>query len=101
MVSVQGNVEVRTGNGGYLPVGTGHVVRQGDMIRTRSLANAALTFFDESLVVLESGTELEILELRALPNGSIAATLRQTAGSTWHVVSHQASTRYAVTTPTS
>src|SRR6185436_5196891 len=66
----QGNVDVRTGNGGYTPVGTGYVVRQGDTVRTRSLANAALTFFDESVVVLESGTELEIVELRSLSNGS-------------------------------
>lgn len=97
----QGNVDVRTGSGAYAPAGTGSVLRQGDAIRTRSLASAALTFFDESIVVLEAGTELEIVELRALSNGSIAATLRQTSGSTWHVVSHQSSTRYAVTTPTS
>src|SRR5687767_13852708 len=95
----QGNVDVRTASGAYAPAGTGTVLRQGDTIRTRSLANAALTFFDESIVVLESGTELEIVELRAQPNGTIAATLRQTSGSTWHVVSHQSSTRYAVTTP--
>ncbi|MGH2491686.1 MAG: response regulator, partial [Candidatus Limnocylindria bacterium] len=97
----QGNVDVRTGNGAYTAAGTGYVVRQGDTIRVRALANAALTFFDESVVVLESGTELEIVELRALSNGAIAATLRQTSGTTWHVVSPQSSTRYAVTTPTS
>jgi DNA-binding NarL/FixJ family response regulator len=96
----QGNVDVRTGSGAYAPVSTGYVVRQGDTIRTRSLANAALTFFDESVAVLEPGTELEIVELRALSNGAIAATLRQTAGTTWHVVTHESSTRYAVTTPT-
>jgi len=96
----QGNVDVRTGNGAYAPVGTGYVVRQGDTIRTRAAANAAVTFFDESVVVLEPGTELEIVELRAISNGAIAATLRQTAGTTWHVVTHQSSTRYAVNTPT-
>jgi len=52
------------------------------------------------VVVLEPGTEIEIVELRALSNGAIAATLRQTAGTTWHVVTHQSSTRYAVDTPT-
>ena len=97
----QGNVDVRTGTGAYAPAGTGTVLRQGDTIRTRALANAALTFFDESIAVLEPGTEIEIVELRSLSNGSIAATLRQISGSTWHVVSHQSSTRYAVTTPTS
>ena len=97
----QGNVDVRTGNGQFAPVGTGFAVRQGDTIRTRSQANAALTFFDESVVVLEPGTELEVVELRSLSNGAIAATLRQTAGTTWHVVTHQSATRYAVNTPTS
>jgi DNA-binding NarL/FixJ family response regulator len=96
----QGGVDVRTGNGAYAPIGTGYVVRQGDTIRTRAAANAALTFFDESVVVLEPGTELEIVELRAQSNGSIAATLRQIAGATWHVVTHQSAVRYAVMTPT-
>nr|MDP9282220.1 response regulator [Chloroflexota bacterium] len=96
----QGSVDVRSGNGAYVSVATGYVVRQGDTIRTRSLANAALTFFDESIAVLEPGTELEIVELRSQANGSIAATLRQTSGSTWHVVTHQSSSRYVVTTPT-
>ena len=96
----QGNVDVRSGNGAFAPVGTGYVVRQGDTLRTRAASNAALTFFDESVVVLEPGTEIEIVELRALSNGAIATTLRQAAGTTWHVVTHQSSTRYAVNTPT-
>ncbi|HKY52461.1 MAG TPA: response regulator, partial [Candidatus Limnocylindria bacterium] len=96
----QGNVEVRTGSGGYFAVGTGTVLRQGDTIRTRAGANAGLTFFDESIVVLEPGTEVELVELRALSNGAIAATLRQHAGTTWHVVKNTSSSRYAVTTPT-
>src|ERR1700687_3889505 len=99
----QGNVDVRPAGGAYAPAGTGFVVRQGDSVRTKIGANAALTFFDESVVVLEAGTELEIVELRALSNGAIAATLRQSTGSTWHVINHPAGTsaRYAVTTPTS
>ncbi|HUG06626.1 MAG TPA: response regulator [Candidatus Limnocylindria bacterium] len=96
----QGNVDVRTGSGAYTPAGTGSVIRQGDSVRTRALASAALTFFDETVVVLEPGTEFEIVELRVRSNGAIAATLRQTSGSTWHVVSAQSSNRYTVTTPT-
>src|SRR6266542_6300583 len=36
----QGNVDVRSGNGAFAPVGTGYVVRQGDTLRTRAASNA-------------------------------------------------------------
>src|SRR4029078_5446882 len=48
-------------------------------------------------------TEVEVVALRSLSSGDIDVTLRQVAGRTWHVVTHQqtAEGKYVVTTATS
>src|SRR5207245_8778821 len=78
----QGNAEYRRAGGAYVAASTGQVVRQGDSIRTTANTHAAVTFFDDSITVLEPATELEVVSLRALSSGDIDVTLRQTAGRT-------------------
>ncbi|HYR93907.1 MAG TPA: response regulator, partial [Methylomirabilota bacterium] len=98
----QGNVEYRRAGGAYALANSGQIVRQGDSVRTLANAHAALTFFDQSFVVFEPGTEVDVVALRALSGGDIDVTLRQGAGKTWHVVTHQQTPqgRYLVLTPT-
>ncbi len=97
----QGNVEYRRAGGTYALAQSGQIVRQGDSLRTLANAHAALTFFDRSVVVFEPGTEMEVVSLRALSGGDIDLTVRQTAGKTWHVVTHQLTPdgHYVVLTP--
>src|SRR5207302_5251787 len=103
MTIFQGNVEFRRAGGAYVAASTGQLVRQGDSVRTTANAHAALTFFDDSVAVLEPATEIEVVSLKALSGGDIDVTLRQTTGRTWHVVSHQLTPQghYVVLTPTS
>src|SRR5258706_7170862 len=97
----QGNVEYRRAGGAYALAQSGQIVRQGDSLRTLANAHAALTFFDQSFIVFEPGTELDVVALRALSGGDIDVTVRQNAGKTWHVVTHQLTHdgRYVVLTP--
>ena len=98
----QGSVEYRRAGGQYATANSGQLVRQGDSIRTGSTAHAALTFFDDSVVVFEPATEVEVVALRSLSSGDIDVTLRQVAGRTWNVVTHQQTPqgKYVVTTST-
>src|SRR5439155_1752944 len=97
----QGNVEYRRAGGQYAAATTGQIVRQGDSVRTGLSGHAAITFFDQSVVVFEPSTEVDVVALRALNGGDIDVTLRQGAGKTWHVVTHQLTPdgHYVVLTP--
>src|SRR5262249_29507045 len=99
----QGNVEYRRAGGAYAMANSGQIVRQGDSLRTLANAHAALTFFEQSVIVLEPATEIDVVSLRAVAGGDIDVTLRQTSGKTWSVVTHQLSPqgRYVLQTPTS
>src|SRR5438445_4992131 len=100
----QGAVEIRHGAGPFVAASTNDLVRQGDTVRTSANANAALAFFESSIVVLDPGTEVEVVSLHQIASGrDIDVVMRQTSGMTWHVVSHPlgAGARYAVLTPSS
>ncbi len=97
----QGAVELSRAGAAFAPATSGQLVRQGDTIRTLAGAHAALTFFEQSVVVLDPGTELRFVSLRALSDGDIDVVMQQSSGNSWHVLSHKlaAAARYAVTTP--
>ncbi|HMC70684.1 MAG TPA: FecR domain-containing protein, partial [Mycobacteriales bacterium] len=100
----QGQVELRHQNAGFVAAITNELVQQGDVVRTGSGGHAAITFFDRSVVVIEPDTEIEISKLSVVSGGrDIDVAMKQTAGSTWHVVGHAIGSGggYAVTTPTS
>src|SRR5919204_455897 len=99
----EGSVAVRHGSGTFAPAHTNDVVQQGDAIRTDTAAHAALTLFDHSVVVLDPDTEVELVTLRSVSNGQdIDVTMKQSTGSTWHVVAHAIGSagHYEVATPT-
>jgi DNA-binding NarL/FixJ family response regulator len=99
----QGGVEFKRAGGTYAAATSGQIIRQGDSVRTASNAHAAITFFDDSVVVFEPATEVEIVSLKSVSGGDIDVTLRETAGKTWNVVSHQLTPQghYNVVTQTS
>src|SRR5207245_6847629 len=100
----KGTVEVRHGSGRFAAAATNDLVEQGDTVRTASGANAALAFFDRSLVVLEPDTQVVLEQLRTVAGGrDIDLVLRQQTGKTWHVVAHSIGDggRYEVLTQTS
>ena len=61
---------------------TGQLLRQGDSVRTGTGGHAAVTFFDQSVIVLEPSTDVEVVSLRAVNSGDIDVTLRQSSGKT-------------------
>src|SRR5438309_6524744 len=100
----QGSVDVRHGSGAFAAATSNELVQQGDAIRTAVGAHAALTFFENSVVVLEPETQVELATLRTVSGGrDIDLLMRQTTGKTWHVVAHAIGEggHYAVVTPTS
>src|SRR6202007_1720811 len=85
----QGNVEYHRSGGTFTAVNTGQLVRQGDTVRTGANGHAALTFFDDTVIVLEPATEIQVVALKAVNGTDIDATITQLSGKTWHVVTHQ------------
>ena len=83
-----GVVEVRRPDREFAPARTGDPVREGDSVRTGEGGHAVVTFFDNSTVVFEPESELEIQRLRQPAEGDIDAVLMQKLGKTWHVVQH-------------
>src|SRR2546422_951680 len=79
----QGSVEVRHGTGAFAAATRNELVQQGDAIRTAAGGHAALTFFENSVVVLEPETQIEIETLRSVSGGrDIDLLMRQTSGKT-------------------
>ncbi len=97
----QGTVEYHRAGGQYAAASTGQLIREGDSVRTTASGHAAITFFDDTVVVFEPSTQIEVVSLRTAGSGDIDATLRQSSGKTWHVVTHQQTTqgKYIVLTP--
>src|SRR3989475_11135948 len=65
----QGSVEVRHGSGAFAAATSNELVQQGDAVRTQAGAHAALTFFENSVVVLEPETQVELATLRTVARG--------------------------------
>ncbi|MDP9319926.1 MAG: response regulator, partial [Chloroflexota bacterium] len=97
-----GTVQLRDAGGGYAATQSGALIGPGDSIRTASGAHAALTFFEHSIVVFEPDTEVTIVALNTTDRQNVNVVLRQTSGTTWHVIDHPlpATAKYEVITPT-
>jgi len=97
-----GTVQLRHANGAYAPALNGAFVAAGDSVRTAAGGHAALSFFDRSIVVFEPNTELTIVSLNTSDRQNVSVVMRQTDGTTWHVIDHPlpATATYEVITPT-
>src|SRR5205823_10519484 len=99
----QGAVQIRHGSGSFAAARTNELIEQGDAVRTADSAHAVLTFFDQSVVVLEPNTEIDLSTLHTVSAGrDIDVVMQQTSGSSWHVVAHPIGSggHYEVSTPT-
>jgi hypothetical protein len=71
LTQVSGVVEVMAaGSDTWQPVSVGVQVETGDRIRTRSLSNATLAFFDGSTVGMGAVTEMAFVEMSSRRDGS-------------------------------
>src|SRR5687768_2615895 len=96
---IAGSVESSAGGVEWAAAADGMVIAAGTHVRTSSDARAVLTFFDGSLLTLESGTTVAVRELHG--GDGVVITLFQTVGRTWSSVHRAATgTRYEIGTPT-
>lgn len=94
-VSVQG-----VGTAGFQPAQQEQVLVPGDDVRTSQVGRGAITFFDDSTVVLDPDSEIKILP-PAREGGGVVNRLRQSFGTSWAQFSAVASGggRYDIETP--
>ncbi|MFA5339610.1 MAG: FecR family protein [Candidatus Omnitrophota bacterium] len=87
--AAEGNVDLLSpGRTEAVPVKGGEDVSAGDILRTKSISKAELTFFDKSVVTLSEKTRLEIKDYRVGLDGKrIAAVLNIERGKIRAVVS--------------
>jgi len=96
---IAGSVESSADGVEWAAASDGMVIAAGTHVRTSSDARAVLTFFDGSLLTLESGTTVAVRELHG--GDGVVITLFQTVGRTWSSVHRAATgTRYEIGTPT-
>jgi len=103
IAQAQGTVEVQpAGSESWVPASGEVSLQDGSTVRTGDDSRVVLSFPDDSKVLLAPDTELSILRMNALPNGSTRViVLRQTSGSTHNIVQNTSSpaSRYEVQTP--
>lgn len=81
VVSIEGAVEVRRGNAGWVAVGRDAPLCQGDTIRVHRYGRAALQLSNETLLRLDQGTVLTLA-----PPGAGKATLIEQLSGGLHVI---------------
>ena len=96
---IAGAVESSLDGVSWSAAADGVVIAAGTHVRTSAGARAVLTFFDGSLLTLDSGTSVAVRELSG--GDGVVITLFQSIGRTWSSVHRAATgTRYQIGTPT-
>ena len=94
---------MKAGTNTWIEASVGITVELGDTLRAGDDAQAEITFFEGSTIELESGAEVEVVELGIVEeNGSTIIRLKQSIGNTVSRVSKLADVHstYEIETPT-
>jgi hypothetical protein len=97
LTDVQGTVEILSaGSGAWLPISAGQQVMPGDRIRVGQSSGATLTFPNGSTTALESGTDMDLMQIRPrwYSQNGWDVILRQRAGRTTNCLRCPASEAY-------
>jgi hypothetical protein len=102
LANLHGTMEVKTGDSQWTQAQSGQTLKSGQHIRTGSLSNATLAFYDGSRMQLGAEAEIALDTLDARTSGERVLQLTQVSGESQHEVvkSDDPGSHYDVNTPT-
>ena len=91
------------GSADFAPALDGDLLATGDLVKSSTAGRAVLTFFDGSILTVDTGSVVKVTTLNHLDNGGIQLVIEQTLGRTWASVSKLKTpdSKFEVRTPTS
>jgi hypothetical protein len=101
LTDLHGTVEVKTGDGQWALAQPGQTLKSGQQIRTGSMSNAAVAFYDGSRMQLGAEAQVALDALNARTSGARVVQLTQVSGESQHEVakSDDPGSHYDVNTP--
>ena len=99
--SLQGTVEIKTGDGKWTPAESGQTLESGQQLRTDAFSNVTLAYADGSQTYLGADAEIAIDALNARTSGARVVQLTLVRGESRHTVvrSDDSGSRYELRTP--
>jgi hypothetical protein len=97
------DITAQKGNTDFAPALDGDLLASGDVVKSSEAGRAVLTFFDGSILTVDTGAVVKVTTLNHLANGGIQATIEQTLGRTWASVTKLSTpdSKFEIKTPTS
>ena len=101
LTDLHGTVEVKTGDGQWALAQPGQTLKSGQQIRTGSMSNVAVAFYDGSRMQLGAEAQVALDALNAGTTGPRVVQLTQVSGESQHEVakSDDPGSHYDVNTP--
>lgn len=97
------DVTAAKGSADFAPALDGDLLATGDFVKSSTAGRAVLTFFDGSILTVDTGSVVKVTTLNHLDNGGIQLVIEQTLGRTWSSVSKLKTpdSKFEIRTPTS
>lgn len=97
------DITAAKGSTDFAPALDGDLLATGDLVKSSTAGRAVLTFFDGSILSVETGSVVKVTTLNRLDNGGIQLVIEQTLGRTWASVSKLKTpdSKFEIRTPTS
>ena len=97
------DITAARGSADFAPALDGDLLTTGDLVKSSTVGRAVLTFFDGSILTVDTGSVVKVTTLNHLDNGGIQVVIEQTLGRTWSSVSKLKTpdSKFEVRTPTS
>jgi FecR protein len=97
------DITAQKGSADFAPALDGDLLATGDVVKSSTAGRAVLTFFDGSIVTVDTGSSVKVTTLNHLDNGGIQLVIEQTIGRSWASVSKLKTpdSKFEIRTPTS
>ena len=97
------DITAAKGSADFVPALDGDLLATGDVVKSSTAGRAVLTFFDGSILTVETGSSVKVTTLNHLDNGGIQVVIEQALGRTWASVSKLKTpdSKFEIHTPTS
>ena len=97
------DITAARGSADFAPALDGDLLATGDFVKSSTAGRAVLTFFDGSILTVDTGSVVKVTTLNHLDSGGIQLVIEQTLGRTWSSVSKLKTpdSKFEIRTPTS
>jgi hypothetical protein len=97
------DITAAKGAADFAPALDGDLLATGDFVKSSTAGRAVLTFFDGSILTVDTGSVVKVTTLNHLDSGGIQLVIEQTLGRSWASVSKLKTpdSKFEIRTPTS